>query len=78
MTNPSKGRTMEQADDFVHAAGYTEQVEEYELADTEHVYTLSDGNALIVPIDPTEVPYILKETTKVFLLLHKSTQEVDE
>ena len=64
MTNPNKGKTSEQADDLAIELGLLSLVEEYELADIGHVYTLFDGSALVIPYDDEE-PYVLVNEVRV-------------
>lgn len=59
MTNPIKGRPLRVADQMVFDRGLGEQVEEYELADIGHVYTLTDGNSLVIPLSQDKEPYVL-------------------
>jgi len=61
MTNPTKGRTMEQADELVRDLGLAELVEEYELNGVDHIYSLLDGSYITVPSDPEEQPWVTNE-----------------
>lgn len=45
--------TLEQADALIENIGMTEMVEDYELNESGHVYTLRDGSAIVV-ISATE------------------------
>ena len=71
MTNPNKGRTMEHADSLVQSMGFAEQVEEYELVDMEHVYTLKSGCALVIPVDFNDFWYVLENEIKVDVFWYK-------
>lgn len=71
MTNPNKGRTTEHADSLVQSMGFTEQVEEYELVDMEHVYTLENGCALVIPVAFGEFWYVLEDEIRVDVFKYK-------
>lgn len=45
--------TMSQADEIIDASEWAEQVEDYEKNRLGHVYTLTDGSAVVVKFDGT-------------------------
>ena len=69
MTNPNKGITMKQADAMATLLGFSDHIEEYELVDMEHVYTLDDGCALIIPMEGNM--YVLQNETKLTIVQYK-------
>ena len=71
MTIPYKGRTTEHADSLVKSMGFQDLVEEYELVDMEHVYTLENGSALIIPVHYYKYWYILEDGEQIDVFVYK-------